>query len=277
MFDGNYSVNVEMWCVWTALVLYVIGGSVAVISAVFGKMTERVIGGLLACGFVLHTASLISRWVTLGHGPFVSMYEILSSNIWGLMLAVLIVYWRLPVTRKLAAVVMPVIFIFIGWLLMMHPGESRLPATFNTVWLYVHVGFAKVFFGSALLAASVAGAVLLRSQPWLRTKLASLPDDSRLGELAFRFLALAIIFDSLMLVAGAIWAQDAWGRYWGWDRLETWSFLTWVYLAASIHARYAFKLTPRVWSWLVIGVFVLAVLTFLGIPFVSQSPHKGTF
>ena len=102
-----------------------------------------------------------------------------------------------------------------------------------------------------------------------------LPADGRLDELAYRCMALGFIFETLMLIAGAIWAQDAWGRYWAWDPLETWAFVTWLTLAFALHARATSRLSPRAASWLVIAVFVIAFLTFFGVPFVSTSPHKG--
>jgi len=96
-----------------------------------------------------------------------------------------------------------------------------------------------------------------------------------LDDYAWRFLTLAFVFHSLMLIAGAVWAQDAWGRYWAWDPLETWAFITWLSMAGSLHARLTFEIPA--WSgWLmIVGVFILAILTFLGVPFLSQAPHKG--
>ena len=88
-------------------------------------------------------------------------------------------------------------------------------------------------------------------------------------------MILGFVFETLMLIAGAIWAQDAWGRYWGWDPLETWAFLTWLALAFFIHLRVTFKLRPRAGAYAIITVFVLAFLTFFGVPFVSTAPHKG--
>jgi ABC-type transport system involved in cytochrome c biogenesis permease subunit len=88
-------------------------------------------------------------------------------------------------------------------------------------------------------------------------------------------MGIGIVFESLMLISGSIWAQDAWGRYWSWDPLETWALLTWLTLAFAIHMRVAAKVAPRVGAVLVMAVFLIAFLTFFGIPFVSVSPHKG--
>jgi ABC-type transport system involved in cytochrome c biogenesis permease subunit len=158
---------------------------------------------------------------------------------------------------------------------MANPGDGALPSSYHTVWLFIHIGFGKVFLGATLVAVGLAGVILLRKtlrgQAWFER----LPADDRLDELAYRCMALGFVFETLMLVAGAIWAQDAWGRYWAWDPLETWSFLTWLVLGIALHARATFKLTPRVGASLVIAVFIIAFLTFFGVPFISTSPHKG--
>jgi ABC-type transport system involved in cytochrome c biogenesis permease subunit len=128
----------------------------------------------------------------------------------------------------------------------------------------VHVALGKVFLGAVLVAVGLSGMILAR-----------LPRPEALEELAFRFMAIGFVFETLMLVSGAIWAQDAWGRYWAWDPLETWAFLTWLSLAAFLHARVAFRLSPRASALMILGVFALAFLTFFGVPFVSTAPHKG--
>lgn len=265
----------EMLFLWAALVAYVLGGSLAIGGVVIGKRAERTVLALTVIGLALHTVSIGWRWSRLGHGPFVNLFEILSSNIWGLMLVVAIAYWRIPAIRQAAAMIMPIMFLMMGWLLLIHPGETQLPATFRTTWLFVHVGFAKVFLGALLIAVGLSGVILSRQvrrgQRWFE----QLPDDSRLDELSFRFMALALVFHSLMLIAGAIWAQDAWGRYWAWDPLETWSFLTWITVALSMHARVAYRISPRQAASMVIGVFIVAFLTFFGIPFISQAAHQG--
>ncbi len=267
--------EIELKLLWSGIVLYVLGGSVAVAGVVFGKRPERTILGLMVLGWMLHTAALSVRWVRLDHGPFISMFEILSSNVWSLMLAFIIAYWRIPVIRPTAAVVMPILFVMMGWLMLSSPGEAHFPRSFRTPWLFIHIGFGKVFLGATLVAVGLAGVIQLRRTTFGVERFRSLPDDDRLDELAYRCMALGVVFNSLMLVAGAIWAQDAWGRYWAWDPLETWAFLTWLVLVLYLHVRTTYKLTPRIGSLLVLSVFVIAFLTFFGVPFISTAPHKG--
>jgi len=265
----------ELRLLWAALLAYVAAGSIGIVAVVLRRRPERTVLALIVLGLALHTWSIGLRWERLGHGPFITMFEILSSNVWSMMLAFALAYWRLPSIRPIAAVVMPILFMVMGWLLMTNPGELHLPATYHTIWLYIHIGFGKVFFGAVLVAVGIAGVILARGTAFGAGRFERLPADNQLSELAFRCMAIGFIFETLMLVAGAIWAQDAWGRYWAWDPLETWAFLTWLVLAFSLHARFTLKLSPRAWSLLVLAVFVVAFLTFFGVPFISTSAHKG--
>jgi len=260
---------------WAALACYLAAGGLAIIALPAGKRPERAVLALMAAGLTLHSVPLALRWVRLGHGPFITLYEVLSSNVWSLTLVFALAYWRVRALRPAAVVVAPVLFVMIGWLLATSPAEGHLPPTYQTVLLYVHVGLGKVFLGAVLVAVGIAGIILLRGAGFAATQLAAMPDNQRLEELAFRFMILGFLFETAMLIAGAIWAQDAWGRYWAWDPLETWSFITWLTLALFIHLRVTVKVKPRHSATLIIAVFVLAFLTFFGVPFVSTSPHKG--
>ncbi len=269
--------ELELRILWTGIVCYVLGGSLAIGAVVWRKRPERAVLALIVLGWLLHTAALLIRWERLGQGPFVTMFEILSSNIWSLVLVFVIAYWRIPQIRASAAVVMPILFVMMGWLMLSSPGEVHFPRTFRTPWLYIHVGLGKVFLGSMLVAVGLAGVIQLRRSVAAMAWFQRLPPDKQLDDLAYRFMALALIFNGLMLVAGAIWAQDAWGRYWAWDRLETWAFITWLLLALALHLRMTFKPSPRLSSALAFAVFGLAFLTFFGVPFLSDRPHQGTF
>ncbi len=267
--------ELELKILWSAIVAYVLGGSLAIGGVVFRKRPELAVLALVLAGWGLHTAAIAVRWDRLGQGPFLTMFEALSSNVWSLVLVYFIAYARIPQIRPSAAVVMPILFIMMGWLMLSSPGEAHLPQTFRTPWLFIHVGLGKVFLGAVLVAVGLGGVVLARATSVGQAWFARLPDDARLDELAYRFLLVGLIFETLMLIAGAIWAQDAWGRYWAWDPLETWAFITWLALAFTIHLRVTMRPSPRVSASLALTVFVLAFLTFFGVPFLSTVPHQG--
>jgi ABC-type transport system involved in cytochrome c biogenesis permease subunit len=220
-------------------------------------------------------AGIAMRWLRLGHGPFLNMFEILASSLVSLGLAWRIASWRLPAVRDSAPVALTVLAVMAAWLLTVHPADTHLPATYEMGIMWFHILLGKIFLGCALVATAVAGVILARAGAWGRARFARMPADATLDALAWRLMLAALVFESLMLVAGAIWAQDAWGRYWDWDPLETWAFVTWLALSAAVHARLTWRLGPRAGALMIVGVFVLAFLTFFGVPFVTIAPHKG--
>tara|TARA_R110002167_G_scaffold12233_5_gene52323 strand:+ start:1185 stop:2003 length:819 start_codon:yes stop_codon:yes gene_type:complete len=269
------SIEIEQLVLWAALIIYVLAGAVAIVSTLFRQQLEDIFQAILWLGLCTHTAAIGLRWGRLDHGPFLTMFEILSSNIWSVTLFFALTYWRLPIIRPIAAFFVPLQFMMMGWLLLATPGESIFPPTYDTIWLYIHVSFGKVFMGALVIATSLSAIILSRHSRAATSIFETLPKSESLSELSYRFMALGLIFQSLMLVAGAIWAQDAWGRYWDWDPLESWSFISWLLMALALHARVTWKLTPTLAAIMALVVFVIAFLTFFGVPFISMAPHKG--
>lgn len=267
--------QLESLSLWGALVGYSLVCVFAIIGVVFRKRPERTLLTLITVSVALHTVAIGARWARVEHVPVISGFEMLSANVWGLMVAVLVAYWLLPRVRAFAAVLMPIVIMIMAWMLLKPSDETSLPPTYDTVWLFVHIGFIKLFLGSAFIALGMGGIVLLRKAGIGRERFKGLPDDKNLDERAYRFMALALVFDTVGIVAGAIWAKDAWGRYWSWDPLEVWSLLTWLSIGLTLHVRASFRTGPPTNGLLILGTFMVGFFTFFGIPFVTTALHKG--
>ena len=160
------------------------------------------------------------------------------------------------------------------WLTKTPDNFILLPPTYENNWLWVHVAVGKVFLGLNLVAMSLSVAGLAQ-RLGSRKQVQATREYRSQERLAWNYLQGAFIFHSLMLIAGAVWAQDAWGRFWAWDSLETWAFITWLVMGLSLHARITYRIPAWVGSLLIFSVFILAFLTFFGVPFTSVGPHKG--
>jgi ABC-type transport system involved in cytochrome c biogenesis permease subunit len=244
-------------------------------AAAAGQRWQRAALWALGGALALHTLALTTRWQAHGHGPFTTMHEILSSNLWSLALVFAIAAWGVREVRAGLGVVWPVWAVMAVWLLLADNRAGHLPPTYATPLLYVHTVVGKLYLGLLLVAVALAGVPVLRRTAAGRRLTAGAGTDARLDDLAHRFAAFAFVADTLMLIVGAVWAQDAWGRYWAWDPLESWAFATWVALAATLHARATLRPSPATHGLWLAGVFVLAFLTFFGVPFLSTAPHKG--
>lgn len=243
--------------------------------AAVNRTYERQVVMWVMVGVALLTAALTTRWLRLGHGPFVNLFELLISQLFSLGVVFAIAYWRIPLIRSSAVVALSLVWILGVWVLTLEPSDAPYPPTYYNPWLWAHVGFGKVFLGVCLVATGLAGVILLRGTRRGAVWFKSMPPDEVVDNYAWRFMLLALIFHSLMLIAGAVWAQDAWGRYWSWDALETSSFLTWLAMAAGIHARLTYKLPIRAGAMGIVVVFIIAFMTYFGTPFYSEAAHKG--
>jgi ABC-type transport system involved in cytochrome c biogenesis permease subunit len=238
------------------------------------KRNSIVVPGTIAVALILATAAIAVRWVREDQGPFLTLYDVLLSNLFSLAFVYLAVYWCVRELRPAAIVVMPLLLLLGVWLVRVPAEAVPLPATYANYWLWLHVISGKFFFGLCLAAAG--GATLLI----VGTVGDSQPVDvamTRSTDTAiWRLMSMAFICQSFMLVAGAVWAHSAWGRYWAWDSLEVSALLTWLVLALLLHVRITYKHLALTYLWAaVVLVFALAFLTFLGVPFVSIAAHKG--
>jgi len=262
------AIDPENTLIWAALVVY--GGTAGLVA--IRSETGPWVGRGLVLASLLLCAVIALRWGRLGHGPFINLYEILLSNLFSLGILYALARARQSRLRVADRVVLPVLLLLGAWLVSVPALDSHLPPTYETPWLWVHLLSGKLFLAAALIAAGLGGVLILRR---LRLFPAEDVPEADVERLAWRWLGIGLVFHSTMLVAGAVWAQDAWGRYWAWDPLETSAFLTWLALALALHSRLAWRVAPAVAGLLFWGVFSLAFLTFFGVPFLSQAPHQG--
>jgi cytochrome c-type biogenesis protein CcsB len=207
-----------------------------------GSVYQKIALVLLAIGWVVHLAATIMRGIAGGRVPWANMFE------FGLTATLLIVavylgslLWR--DLGYLAAYVSGFNVLALGIVTVnFYVDVVPLPPALQSVWLVLHVfvaSLATAFFG---LAAGLSIFQLVRARFDARQAatprlLNTLPSASTLESLAFRLNVIGFVFWTFTLVAGAIWAERAWGRYWGWDVKEVWTFIIWVIFAGYIHAR----------------------------------------
>lgn len=262
------SLQMELLVLQSACLLYLLFAGLSL----NGHLTRRYHRGLAAMAvfaLALHSFSIAIRWHRVDHGPFINLYEILTSNVWSNMVGLTLFFLFFRSYLTAFRFIMPVMLVLIAWLLVSPTHDTFLPPTYNTVWLYFHVVSGKLFFTLLLLSTGLA----LQSL-WLNYRQSNSSQAADYGRLAYVFLAAAVIPESFMLFFGAIWAQDAWGRYWSWDPLETWAFATWLAVIFTLHLQVGAK-RGALFLWLIPVCFLLAFLTFYGVPFVSTAPHKG--
>jgi len=223
----------------------------------------RLASAFMVLGFLLLLPGVIFRGVSANRVPWGNMYEFSITGALAFSAAYLFALKKYKL-RWLGLPVSLAVLLTLGTAvtLLYRPSAPLMPAL-KSPWLVIHVSAAIISGGVFLLANCIAATYLVLDryeQKGLRPVWAEkLPSLEALDNLSYRLVALVFPLWTFSVIAGAIWAEAAWGRYWGWDPKETWAFITWVAYAAYLHARVTIGWRGRKAAWLCL----LAGSTFL--------------
>ena len=221
--------------------------------------TERVgrlASAFMIIGFLLLLVAVVLRGISANRVPWGNMYEFSITGALAFSAAYLFGLKKYKI-RYLGLPVAFTVLLTLGTAitLLYRPSAPLVPAL-KSPWLVIHVSTAIISGGVFLLANCVAATYLIldrHEQKGARPSWAlKLPTLEVLDNLSYRLVALVFPLWSFSVIAGAIWAEAAWGRYWGWDPKETWAFITWVAYAAYLHARVTVGWRGRRAAWLCI-------------------------
>ena len=214
---------------------------------------------LTIVGWLAHVGSLVARGLATHRVPWGNMYEFSSAICLVAVTTFLVLMARQPV-RYLGAFVMLPVVCYLGLAgRVLYTSAGPLVPALNSYWIKIHVVAAIIASGIFMVGAATTVLYLVKER-WERRQpvpypdepgpgvpgvavvarggiLARLPAAEVLDRTAYRVIAFAFPIWTFAIIAGAIWAEAAWGRYWGWDPKETWSFITWVIYAGYLHAR----------------------------------------
>ncbi|MFM8254623.1 MAG: c-type cytochrome biogenesis protein CcsB [Actinomycetota bacterium] len=203
----------------------------------------RIAQALTILYFLILFAGVVTRGLSAGRAPWGNMYEFSITGALAFTFAYLVASLKYEV-QWLGILITFASLLTLGTAvtLLYVPSAPLVPAL-KSPWLVIHVSAAIISGGVFLLANCIAAAYLILEQ--MEQKRAGarpewavrLPKLETLDQLSYRLVALVFPLWTFAIIAGAIWAEAAWGRYWGWDPKETWSFITWVGYAAYLHAR----------------------------------------
>lgn len=249
----------------------------------------RIGTSLTVLAFLFHVAADVTRGIAAQRVPWSNMYEFSLTGTMLIVAVYLVVLFRYDL-RFLGAFITGLTVVLLGGATMAYFVEVvPLADPLKSVWLVIHVFVASLAtalfalaFGLSVLqllqtrreqrmtAAAASDAPEGRTGPrFLRT----IPSAQALESLAYRFAIVGFIFWTFTLIAGSIWANDAWGRYWGFDTKEVWTFVVWVLYAGYIHAR-----ATRGWrgtrsAWLSIIGFSAVMFNFTIVNMFFQGLH----
>ena len=246
-----------------------------------GRRAANIGMALTWLAFFTLLLGVVLRGVWAGRVPWGNMYEFSITA----ALGILGVFLAMSIRRDLRwlglFVVIPTLLTLGLAVTVLYTEAAQLVPALKSYWLVIHVSAAIVCSGAFTLAAATASLSLVRSRvergsagAEITGWAARLPSSERLQGLTNRVIAFAFPLWTFAVVAGAIWAENAWGRYWGWDPKETWAFITWVVFAAYLHARSTAGWRGNRSSWIAIVGWLSFLINYFGVNFLASSLHS---
>ncbi|WP_228149984.1 cytochrome c biogenesis protein CcsA [Malaciobacter molluscorum] len=228
---------------------------------------------ILAILFALHTAGMGFRWIISGHAPWSNTYESLLYISWSAVFAG-VVFFRRSLLALSAAIIVASIFMFTAHLTTIDPQITNLVPVLKSYWLTIHVSILTASYGFFGLAAILSYMALImfifrKNRPHM--------DNNIKNVVAITEVALIIGLSAITIgnFLGGVWANESWGRYWGWDPKETWAYVSIVIYAFVVHMRFVKKLnTPFALSVASLLAFSTILMTYFGVNFYLSGMHS---
>lgn len=234
---------------------------------------------LSVLGWGAHLGVLVTRGAAAHRWPWGNMYEFLTAISFAAVTAFLIVMIRYR-ARFLGAPMMAAAVVALGvaniWL---YDSVGPVSPALNSYWIAIHVTAAIIATGSFSVAGAATILYLLKIRGEGRGAagdgfLARVPSAETLDRLSMRVTMFAFPIWTAAIIMGAIWADQAWGRYWGWDPKEVWSFVTWIIYAAYLHARATAGWRGRKAAILSLIAFAALLFNFFGVNYMFSGLHS---
>ena len=253
-----------------------------------GYRPGRAVGiamALTVLGAAFQLAGIVLRAIAAERVPWANMYEFTVVGTFVAVVTFLVLTLRRDL-RFLGALVLglTVVALGLGLTVFYVPAAGVEPAL-QSYWIAIHVTIAVLATGMFTVAVSASALQLLKdawengsprlAHPRWRL-LGQLPPVRSLEGLAFRLNAVGFVLWTFTVIAGAIWAEHAWSRFWGWDPKEVWSLIVWLVYAAYLHARTTSGWSARAVGWFSIAGFAVLIFNFTGVNLLLPGKHSYT-
>jgi cytochrome c-type biogenesis protein CcsB len=249
-----------------------------------GRRWGVVAMGLTVLGALAHAGVLVARGLATDRLPWGNMYEFATATVLVAVVAYVVFAVRAPGLRHLGLFVLaPVVLALVLIGLFLYADAGPLVAALRSYWLAIHVSTAIIGFGIFFVSGIASIMFLVRSRHEARVAdgeapgsgiVWKLPAAAALDRVAHRTAVFGFPIWTFAVIAGAIWAEAAWGRFWGWDPKETWAFIAWFVYAAYLHARTTAGWRGRPAAWVNVVGLVVMIFNLLFVNMVSTGLHS---
>ena len=271
----NNPLAIDTGLLWVAVIIYVFATVINIYGLIFKREgAERASYFTVTAGLFVHGIALVYRWNLTGHGPYTVKYEVFSSNAWMVLFIFLVFSKTYPKIKPASMFLFPATLLLLATGLSFNPEVKKLPPSLKSIWLIPHGIFYNIALGTILIAVTLSIFYILKKRTnikWIQRFL----DMDTIDIYAYRFAGFGFIFWAIAVFSGSIWAYQSWGRFWGWDPVETWSLVTWIFFGIYLHLRRFFGWKGEKAAYFFILCFLISVISLFFTPYIESSLHSS--
>ena len=216
----------------------------------------------------VHTVFLIVRGAAAKRLPLSNQFEFANAFAWGVALMLFVIRKRMK-ADWLSVAAMPMALLILTYAALQPMEIHDLMPALRSAWFGVHIGAAVLSY-SAFVIAGVSGLRYL-----MALKKGSVSDKAldQMDYLSYRMVAFGFLFLTVVILSGAIWAEQAWSSFWTWDPKEVWALITWIIYAVYLHLRLRKKSRGETMAWYVMIAVPVVLFTFAGVNMLMPGMH----
>lgn len=279
----SYEILLNKAMIFERLTLAYVGFGMLLLVIAFGRIfsqkfftckLDKPLFYLVSLLFLIHTFGLGARWIVSGHAPFSDTYESIVYIAWSCLLFS-VLFLRKSLFALAGSVMMAGIFMFVAHLGHIDPEITNLVPVLKSFWLSIHVSIITASYGFLALGCALGFITLIlfmsrnASRPAIDLHIKQLTDINEIT------LIIGLSFLVIGNFLGGIWANESWGRYWGWDPKETWAYISIIIYAMVLHVRLIAKwYSPYLFAVLSLVSFASILMTYFGVNFYLAGMHS---
>ena len=253
---------------FAALILYFAAVVLEFGGMIFKKqIVTRIAWWLFVAGALCNTVYLVIRGILAGRLPLSNQFEFSTAFAWGIALMLIILQLKSR-AHWLRAAGMAMSFLILSYAALQPKEITELMPALKSAWFGLHIGSAVFSYAAFVLAGCGGLRYLLQQKKTASEALA------QLDYLCYRLVALGFLLLTVVILSGAIWAEQAWSAFWTWDPKETWALITWILYAIYLHLRLRKKLSGKVMAWFVVLAVPFVLFTFIGVNTLLPGLHS---
>lgn len=253
------------------MVLYFIAVLLQFVGLIFKKeKISKIAWIIFVVGFACNSLYIVIRGIMAHRLPLSNQFEFATSFAWGVALMLIIVKTRMK-SEWLSTIAMPAAFLVLSYAALQPKEITELMPALRSAWFGLHIGSAVFSYSAFVIAGCIGLRRIISAKKHVESNELKL---QQMDFISYRLVGFGFLLLTVVILSGAIWAEQAWSAFWTWDPKEVWALITWIIYAVYLHLRLRGRHSGLFLAWYVVVAVPIVLFTFAGVNTLLPGLHS---